>query len=171
MDNAGLAAFFKTMTDLSFPPRPYADDPSPWLAAWLEQRGMFLHNAALAVEVVGFVRHRGDWLGVIITPEAVALWLLPGGGELWGEIPAGQRRYVELPGGTRAFLAVDDRQLGLSLQSPLVESVASLPDMAAARMVAVDMLKMLGFQPSTTAPPEPPAVSRRGFFRRLAGKR
>ena len=60
-------------------------------------------NPRLQVEAIGFSQYLGDWLGVVVTPDFVRLLLLPGGGSLWGDIPAGQRRYLELAGGTHTF--------------------------------------------------------------------
>ena len=140
-------------------------------------------NPRLRCTSIGFCRYRGDWLGVAITPCFVDLVLLPGGGDLWGDIPTGQRRYVDLPLGTVAFSAAEDPRLGPYQHAPLLESVATLPDMA----TAIDLAKkvMAGIcvaeiPPETSfseegkhraeLPDTPEAPSRRGFFRRLAGK-
>ena len=140
-------------------------------------------NAALSCRALGFARYRGDWLGVVITPWFVDLYLLPGGGELWGDIPSGQRRYVELPSGTVPFTAADHPQIGPYQYSPLISPVSVLPDMAAAMKLANDVLSGI-FGDLAPALPESPAprgvsdqesnqglTSRRGFLRRLAGKR
>ena len=128
------------------------------------------HNPALDVEALGFVRYRGDWLGVLVAPWGLDLLLIAGGGELWGEIPAGQRRYLDLYGATLPFIAVDEPLLGCYQYSPLVDQIGRVPDMAAARDIAFDALR--AYLPPPAAAPSPPAaaVSRRGFFRRLAGK-
>ena len=76
-------------------------------------------NPALGVEAIGFRRHDGDWLGVMITPWFLNLFLIYGGGELWGDIPAGERRYLNLPCGTLQFLADDDPDLGPYQYCPL----------------------------------------------------
>jgi len=137
-------------------------------------------NLSLTVEVHGLFRFAGDWLGVAITPGLLHLVLFPGGGTLWGDIPVGQKRYLNLPCGTLAFTAVEDSALGVYQCSPLVENLRSVPDMAAARAIALDALKMIfaaqpslaPVAPTSTAVPAPvPApVSRRGFFRRLSGR-
>jgi [NiFe] hydrogenase assembly HybE family chaperone len=137
----------------------------------------------LSCRALGFARHRGDWLGVVITQWFVDLYLLPGGGELWGDIPSGQRRYVELPRGTVPFTAADDPQIGPYQYSPLISPVSALPDMAAAMKLANDVLSgIFGelAQPLPVSPAQqgasdqggnPQLASRRGFLRRLAGKR
>ena len=140
-------------------------------------------NHLLNCASIGFARCQGDWLGVVITPWFMDLVLLPGGGNLWGDIPAGQRRYVDLPQGTVAFTAAEEACLGAYQHASLVATVASLPDMAAA--VALANQVMFGIRGDAihdvappTARPDPgagsiegPGVpSRRGFLRRLAGK-
>jgi [NiFe] hydrogenase assembly HybE family chaperone len=140
-------------------------------------------NACLSCLAVGFSRYRGDWLGVLITPWFVDLYLLPGGGEFWGDIPSGQRRYVELPLGTVPFTAADDPGIGSYQYSPLISPVSALPDMAAAVKLANDVLSgifgeaarlpMESTVPARSGEPEgkPEVTSRRGFLRRLTGKR
>lgn len=138
-------------------------------------------NPALSVKAVGFRQVQDDWLGVMITPWFLNLFLLSGGGRLWGDIPAGERRYVELPCGALQFIADDDPDLGPYQYCPLIAPVTSITDMASAFQAAKDALA------AVFVPPQPPAVeqapetpiaqakeaapSRRAFFRRLAGKR
>jgi len=165
------------------PAVPRDDDPSAFLAAhytkvWQERmRELPFINPALSVDTIGFIRHDGDWLGVVVTPWFLNLFLLNGGGHLWGDIPAGERRYLNLPCGTLQFIADDDPEIGPYQYCPLIAPVDHLPDMASARQAAVDAMQALISQPppplaEPATPPEPPApVSRRGFFRRLAGKR
>lgn len=166
------------------PAVPRADDPSAFLAAHFEHvwqtrmHDLPFVNATLQVETIGFIRYQGDWLGVVITPWFLNLFLLSGGGQLWGDIPAGERRYLNLPCGTLQFLADDDPDIGPYQYCPLIAPVDHIPDMAAARKAAVDAMRtMISPPPPPDVPPpaaeaEPAApVSRRGFFRRLAGKR
>lgn len=166
------------------PAVPRADDPTAWLEAhyrhvWqTRMHDMPFVNAALGVEAIGFARYEGDWLGVMITPWFLNLVLVSGGGQLWGDIPAGERRYLNLPCGTMQFLADDDPDIGPYQYCPLIAPVTNLADMAQARLVAFDAINTVFALPAAPpeAVPEPvaeekPAVSRRGFFRRLAGKR
>jgi len=139
-------------------------------------------NPALAVETVGFVRHEGDWLGVIVTPWFLNLFLLCGGGLLWQDLAAGQRRLVQLPCGALQFIADDDPDLGLYQYCPLIAAVGTLPDQACARQAAMDALQAVltpavvdssaeesdGLPPPTTSQ-DAATASRRGFFRRLGG--
>ena len=53
-----------------------------------------------------------------------------------GDNPVGQRRYIELAQGAVAFTAAEEPCLGAYQHAPLVSTVASLPDMAAAITLA-----------------------------------
>jgi [NiFe] hydrogenase assembly HybE family chaperone len=98
-------------------------------------------NPALEVETVGFLRHEGDWLGVIITPWFLNLFLLCGGGMLWRDLAAGQRQLVQLPCGAMQFIADDDPDLGLYQYCPLIAAVGTLPNQSSARQTAVDAMQ------------------------------
>ena len=145
-------------------------------------RDMPFVNPVLGVEAVGFRRHEGDWLGVMITPWFLNLFLIHGGGKLWGDIPAGERRYLNLPCGTLQFLADDDPDLGPYQYCPLIAPVSDLPDMATARQAAHQALVTVLSPPPETlvdSSPESPGavdekpkpVSRRGFLSTLVGRR
>lgn len=130
-------------------------------------------NPKLAIKAIGFARVHGDWMGVMVTPWFVHLILLAGGGTLWGDIPLGQRRYLDLPGATLPFTAAEAFGIGAYQYSPLLAQVSEAEDMAAAQRVADDALQAILHLPGAMAAPddEVPSFSRRGFFRRLAGKR
>ncbi len=62
--------------------------------------------------------------------------------------------------------------IGAYQYSPLLAQVSEAEDMAAAQRVADDALQAILHLPGAmAAPDEAPSFSRRGFFRRLAGKR
>ncbi len=159
-----------------------SEDPSAFLAehyrrVWQTQRhDLPCVNPALRVEAIGFVRYAGDWLGVVVTPWFLNLFLLNGGGSLWGDIPAGQRRYLELPCGALQFIADDDPVVGPYQYCPLIAPVSAIADMGVARQAALDALRSAFAIPApaaeTTPVPEGEAEpARRGFLRRLAGRR
>lgn len=159
-----------------------ADDPSTFLAAHFEQvwqtqmHDLPFVNPALQVEAIGFVRYSGDWLGVVVTPWFLNLFLLNGGGSLWGDIPAGQRRYLELPCGALQFIADDDPVIGPYQYCPLIAPVTGIAGMGQARQAALDALRTAFAIPAKPVEPPPaPAAeaepARRGFLRRLAGRR
>jgi len=145
-----------------------------WLTRMMD---MPFVNSALQVEAIGFVRHDGDWLGVIVTPWFLNLFLLNGGGSLWQDISAGQRRLVNLPCGTLQFIADDDPELGLYQYCPLIAAVGPLADHATARQAALDALQAVltpAVEPEPTGPSatelDVKAASRRGFFRKIGGR-
>lgn len=163
------------------PAVPRLDDPSQFLVAHYEQvwqtrmHDMPFVNPALAVATVGFIRQQGDWLGVVVTPWFINLFLFFGGGELWGDIPAGERRYLSLPCGTLQFIADDDPDLGPYQYCPLIAPVSSIPDMATARQAALDamatvMTAVMFDQALAAAVPPQRDTSRRGFLRALSGR-
>lgn len=156
------------------------DNPAARLAAHYQSlweaggQDMAEINPALAVEALGFTRYQGDWLGVVITPWFLRLFLLPGGGSLWGDIPPGQSRYISLPAETMQFVADEAPAIGPFQYSTLLEPTSLIADMAVARQMAWRAMHAFTGQPPAASPdvePPPAGVSRRGFFRRLAGKR
>jgi [NiFe] hydrogenase assembly HybE family chaperone len=157
----------------------HANDPSSLLEAhflqrWEAQATDYPQaNPALQVKAIGFTKIEGDWVGVMVTPWFVHLLLLPGGGTLWGDIPDGQRRYLDLPGSTFYFTATEAPDIGPYQYTSLLDKIDQVPDMATAQGLAGDALRAaLNLQISTlSANEESRAISRRGFFRRLAGKR
>ncbi len=48
---------------------------------------------------------KGDWLGALITPWLMSLFLLPGGGNLWSDRRLGERSYITFPIGPLEFIA------------------------------------------------------------------
>jgi [NiFe] hydrogenase assembly HybE family chaperone len=161
------------------------DDPSAFLTAHYEHvRQTRMHdmpfvNPALSVETIGFVQLQGDWVGVVVTPWFINLFLVFGGGELWGDIPAGERRYLNLPCGTLQFIADDDPDIGPYQYCPLIAPVSNVPDMATARQTGRDAMAAVMVPPAPPvveeapppAEPEKRDVSRRGFLRALSGRR
>lgn len=126
-----------------------AHDPSSQLVAHFEHvwatamHDMPFVNPALAVEAVGFRRHAGDWLGVVITPWFVNLFLLPGGGALWRDLPTGEQATVDLPVGPLEFIGDNpgpDAAVAAYQYCPLLSPVQQVESLAAAREIARDAL-------------------------------
>lgn len=187
--------------------KPFADDPSEAVRRHYEQvwhsamHDMPFVNHALAVDTHGFARVDGDWLGVVITPWFINLFLLPGGGALWADCPTGEQRSVTLPAGLMDFFAdnpADDSGLAAYQYCPLLSPVQSVADMPTARRIAAAALAAAlspppampageaaaadadsagcgaaGCEAVTTAPvpATAPSSARRGFLRTLAGRR
>ncbi|MFC5300812.1 [NiFe]-hydrogenase assembly chaperone HybE [Azospira restricta] len=180
------------------PAIPHADNPAPQVLAMYRRiwettmRDLDFVNRALEVDIAGFRRHRGDWVGAVITPWFVNLCVLPGGGELWQDLGAGERVKLPFPVGELEFIADYDlgAEIPAALHCPLLAPVTALQSQDVALRMAMDALETL-FTPaaaSVEAPPSampaassdvlPPAPSpdpsvppRRAFLRRLAGQR
>ncbi|MCF8167838.1 MAG: [NiFe]-hydrogenase assembly chaperone HybE [Rhodoferax sp.] len=139
-------------------------------------------NPSIRVEAMDFVRQGGDWLGVVVTPWFLYLFLLNGGGALWKDLSAGQRQLVALPCGALQFIADDDPDLGLYQYCPLISALGSLADHATARQAALDAMHAVLTPALPPSPMEPapalpsatqvaaPAASRRDFFRKIGGR-
>lgn len=130
-------------------------------------------NPALTAEVCWCVQARGDWLAGVIAPGFARIFLLPGGGELWGDIPLGQQRYLSLGNMDWRFVAAHDPELGDYQCVELVQPISQVLGMPAARLLVGDARLALGLGAHVAAvddEPRPP-VSRRGFLRALSGRR
>lgn len=176
------------------PARPLADDPSALLErfyerVWREQmQDLPFVNPALRVEAVGFRRVEGDWVGVVVTPWFLNLFLLPGGGTLWQDLPSGEQRQVGFPVGGLEFIADNNPNPEAPISAyqycPLMHPVTHLADAGIARQAALDALEALLRPPpapaeatreAPAAPPDdtpqgeaPPA--RRAFLRGIVGR-
>lgn len=138
--------------------------------------GLPFLNPALDVAVMDFQRVNGDWLGIVVTPWCLQLMLVPGGGTLWEDIPAGERRLVGLPAGPIEFIAdAGESDLPAFQYCPLIAPVTAIADMAAARAAAEDAMTVLMTAPAPRPMPEPenpaqpPLASRRLFLRGRLG--
>lgn len=170
------------------PAIPISDDPSARLASMYRRvwetsmHDMPWVNRALTVEVVGFRRWQGDWVGAVITPWFLNLFVLPGGGELWSDRPAGERCNIALPAGELEFIADDDATAEVPAYQycALITEVSQFASQEAAREAAKDALVALFTLPAVVAEPALPAPavgeasqpdpSRRAFFRRVSGR-
>lgn len=166
----------------------YADDPSAMLEAhyrrvWeTSMHDMPFVNPALSVTAIGFCRHEGDWVGAVLTPWFLNLFVLPGGGALWTDLASGDRVRIAFPVGELEFIA--DYDPGSTLPAcqycPLFAPVSQFATQEAAVAAAEAALAVLFTVPAAAVadvPPEPAAPreadavpSRRAFFRRVAGQ-
>lgn len=117
----------------------------------------------LEVEAVGFRRWQGHWLGVLVTPWAMSLLLLPGKTADW-QLPAeGKKKVMAFPSGDYAFLGGAEAGLGEYQSCALISPMAHLPDQETARLTALAALAAL-LQAPAAAAAEPASPARRGFL-------
>jgi [NiFe] hydrogenase assembly HybE family chaperone len=167
----------------------YADDPTPILEAMYRRiwetsmHDMPFVNSALSVAAIGFRRHEGDWVGAVITPWFLNLFVLPGGGTLWSDLASGDRVRIQFPIGELEFIADYDPggDIPAYQYCPLFAPVSQFPTHAAALAAAEEALAALFtvveaavVEPEAEAespPAEAPIPARRAFLRGLTGRR
>jgi [NiFe] hydrogenase assembly HybE family chaperone len=168
----------------------YADDPSLILEAryrriWeTSMHDMPFVNSALSVATVGFRRYQGDWVGAVISPWFLNLFLLPGGGTLWSDLASGDRVRVPFPVGELEFIADYDpgSDLPACQYCPLFAPVSQFATHAAAKVAAEEALAALftvveskvgegAADAELPAATDTPIPARRAFFRKVAGHR
>ena len=110
-----------------------ADRPSPaseleqrFRAIWQQQmQDVPIVNPALAVEALGFRPWRDHWLGILITPWFMNLWLMPRIDAAWSTIAERESRHHVFPAGVFEFIGGRDAVLGdyqaCSLFSPMFD--------------------------------------------------
>lgn len=150
--------------------------PAPALEAAFEavlngpMRGMPMVNRALRVEAVGFRPWNGHWLGVLVTPWFMNLWLMPQDDAAWSVLGEREKRRYTFPAGRFEFIGGRHPALGdyqaCSLFSPMFE-FADAEAARATASAALDALFDRG-EPAVAAAPAaaPPAgeASRRRFL-------
>lgn len=166
----------------------HRENPAPLVLALHRQQAV--GEGGITVDIAGFRRYRGDWLGVLITPAALQLYLVAGGGSLWRAVGADEALLADFPAGSVEFRrdAAASGRLAGALACRLEAAPAAFATQEAALQAGLAALEAL-FAPPPAAPlaaveqgaaasPEaaPPAAgapppSRRAFFRRLLGQR
>ncbi|GHU10192.1 hypothetical protein AGMMS50225_13010 [Betaproteobacteria bacterium] len=121
--------------------------------------GLPIVNPALEVAVPLMRAHLGEWLGVLVTPWAISLVLLPGGGGQFRALGADETQTWKFASGEYDFIGNDEPELGpyqsCSLFSPVLEFV----DQASAEATARAALEALD------RPADPTTPGRRAFLR------
>ncbi len=130
---------------------PPADSPPERLARTFRaigaerMQGVPLLNPGLAVEAVGFRPWNGHWIGVLVTPWMIGLYLLPGEPGSWPRIASGGRCTWALPAGDYVFLVDEEEGIGpfhvLTLLSPVKQFADQAAAVAASREVLEQVLK------------------------------
>jgi [NiFe] hydrogenase assembly HybE family chaperone len=143
--------------------------------------GLPMNNPALRVEAVDFRDWHGVWVGVLITPWAINLMLLPGPGGGVRALGPDEKQRWRFPSGEYEFMGGHDEELGAyqscSLFSPAFEFAAHED----ARTMAEATMHGLMSAVETAAPaaavvraddaPVDRSLSRRGFLRGAWGRR
>jgi len=139
-----------------------------------QMQGVPMLNAALSVEAIGFRPWGDHWLGILITPWFMNLWLMPRIAAKWNPIGERDSRHYVFPAGVYEFIGGRDPALGdyqaCSLFSPMFE----FSDQAEARDTAVAALGALferghrdsneAGQPVAATPPRLQSVNKRAFL-------
>lgn len=118
----------------------------------------------------------GDWVGALITPWFVNLFVLPGGGDLWSDLRSGERCHIVFPIGPLEFIADDDptAEVPAYQYCPLFAPPGQFASQAAARAAAMAALDAMFGMPAssksntTNAAAKQVPPPRRVFFRRVA---
>lgn len=93
-------------------------------------------NPRLRVEAVDFADWQGHWLGVLITPWAMNLLLLPASEQCWPRLTQGAIRRVAFAAGSYDFVASVDARLGELHTCSLFSPVLEFADQDSARQTA-----------------------------------
>jgi [NiFe] hydrogenase assembly HybE family chaperone len=125
--------------------------------------GMPLVNSALEVEAVAFREWEGLRVGVLVTPWAINLVLLPGEGAPLSALALGERRSLHFPSGEYEFMGGAEPECGPFQFCSLFSPPEEFADQSQARAVATEIVEQL------LARPAPPAISRRAFLAPPAG--
>ncbi len=140
--------------------------------------GLPINHPCLVVEGVGFRRWEEKWLGVLVTPWAVNLVLLPGSDADFETLVIDRRQTWRFPAGEYDFMGGSEEECGIyqfcSLVSPVPE--LEIADQAAARRLALEVLAQLFIDPADVVVMTPATaetqrrsllagpLSRRGFL-------
>jgi [NiFe] hydrogenase assembly HybE family chaperone len=125
-------------------------------AAAARMAGLAIVNPALEVEAVGFARWNGRWLGVMVTPWAMNLVLLPDDPQAWRALASGAKRRYAFPAGEFEFVGASDPDLGDYQVCSLFSPMDAFADQAAASLVA-KLARAALFDPANAAEAEVPA--------------
>ena len=126
--------------------------------------GLPIANPALAVEAVGFTVWEGDSVGVLITPWAINLMILPGDPAVPAGPNDGLARPRRFPSGVYEFHAGHLDGLGAYQSCSLFSPPTGFADPESARAVALEIMGLL-FQPEAALAPPSAQLSRRSFLR------
>ena len=131
-------------------------DPTPRLTAAFgdvlerKMRGLPFVNPAIRVEAVAFAPWKHYWLGVMLTPWAMNLMLVPREAASWRPLAVGEKRRYAFPAGHFDFISAYDEAIGAFLMCSLFSPVDMFADHETARETA-RLARDALFQPEETA--------------------
>jgi len=105
--------------------------------------GVPIVNPALSVEAVGFRPWDEHWLGVLVTPWFMNLWLMPRVAARWQPIAPGASRHYVFPAGVFEFIGGHEPTIGDYQACSLFSPMYDFGDQATARATAVAALEAL----------------------------
>lgn len=109
--------------------------------------GAAVCNPALQVELVCVRRWQDEWLGVLITPWAINLILMPGGGRAFRALWPGDTQWWRFPSGAFEFLGNREHGLGAYQMHTLYAPALQFMTQEAARQAAHGAMEAL-FEPA-----------------------
>ncbi len=127
----------------------HAGNPQQHLLAAFERiaatrmAGLPVINPALAVAVPNMRAWRGDWVGVLVTPWAINLVVLPGAGGKFQPLEFGACQQWAFPSGDYEFLGLHEDGLGYFQSCSLMSPVFEFPAQDAAEAFALAALQGL----------------------------
>jgi len=144
------------------------DDPSAQLCAafqTIEQKrmqGLPFLNPALRVEAIGFRPWTDFWLGVMLTPWTMNLFLTPRDQARWPTVNLGEKMHYDFPAGAYDFIVAHDEEVGDYMMCSLFSPVQQFGDHETARLTAQYVLEALftSDAPATTGA-TPPTLQER----------
>ncbi|RDE19816.1 [NiFe]-hydrogenase assembly, chaperone, HybE [Motiliproteus coralliicola] len=167
----------------------FSDNPAAVLEALYERvyeqemKELSICNPQVRVEAVEFKVWEGQWVGAVVTPWFINLYILHRQGESWPELKLGKGNEIaiEFPAGVIKFTPRFEPELGYYLCCSLVSPMGDYDNHAQAVQAAIDAVRQLtaiplldttAQQPDTVQQHEPISdqepLSRRDFLR---GKR
>lgn len=89
-------------------------------------------NRKIRVQVLSFVRYKGHWFGVVITPWSIFVVMACGDPHSWPHTETTQFVDIKLPAGEFTFTGMDDEYLGKYLACSLMSPVDPMFDQTSA---------------------------------------
>ncbi|TCS36751.1 [NiFe]-hydrogenase assembly chaperone HybE [Reinekea marinisedimentorum] len=135
-------------------PQNFTENPSALIEATFNQIhaeqmvGLPFINERLRVSAVGFTLFEGDWLGVLLTPWALNLMLLPGPDRHWQAFTVGEKIGLKLPSNDYTFIVGEHQALGQYLACSVRSPVKDIPGQKAGLQLAGDLSRLMTALPA-----------------------